>query len=275
MHAASPPAPTPKRFEPIVNAPTVVLALVGALLACHGAYEFAPEGWQDAALRDLAFLPARLTLHFWPQRLGVILAQVNVDPAALVQASILRHFKVLDEGAKYCTLLSYAFVHASWAHVGLNSIWIIAFGPPVARRIGAARFLALFAATAVAGALAHWLASPMDALPLVGASAADSGIMAGAARFVFQPGAALADRDGASRFGANSRDDVAAPPLFELLRNRRALGFVVIWMATNFVFGAGAQSLGVSDAPVAWIAHIGGFLAGLTLFPAFDRRAPR
>jgi membrane associated rhomboid family serine protease len=45
---------------------------------------------------------------------------------------------------------------------------------------------------------------------------------------------------------------------------------------SNFIFGAGAQTLGFSDAPVAWIAHLGGFFAGLVLFPLFDRpfRAP-
>ncbi len=34
--------------------------------------------------------------------------------------------------------------------------------------------------------------------------------------------------------------------------------------------------LGFSDMPVAWIAHLGGFVAGLVLFPLFDRpfRAP-
>jgi membrane associated rhomboid family serine protease len=47
--------------------------------------------------------------------------------------------------------------------------------------------------------------------------------------------------------------------------------FLVIWLVTNLIFGAGAQSLGFSDAPVAWIAHLGGFFSGLLLFPLFDR----
>jgi membrane associated rhomboid family serine protease len=46
-------------------------------------------------------------------------------------------------------------------------------------------------------------------------------------------------------------------------------------MATNFVFGAGAQALGASDAPVAWVAHVGGFVAGLLAFPLFDRARRR
>ena len=49
----------------------------------------------------------------------------------------------------------------------------------------------------------------------------------------------------------------------ELLRQRRALIFIGIWMATNFVFGAGAQTLGASEAPVAWVAHVGRAIATL------------
>ena len=60
-----------------------------------------------------------------------------------------------------------------------------------------------------------------------------------------------------------------------MLTDRRALIFIAIWMATNFVFGAGARALGASEAPVAWVAHVGGFLAGLLLFPLFDSRARR
>ena len=156
-------------------------------------------------------------------------------------------------------------LHGSWTHVSLNSIWLVAFGPPVARRFGAIRFLLFFAATAIAGALAHWAFKPMDFTPLIGASAADSGLMAAAARFVFQPGAPLG---GPARLFAASRASGGCPGrgLRELLSDRRALIFIVIWMATNFIFGAGAQSLGASEAPVAWLAHVGGFLAGLLLF---------
>ncbi len=62
-----------------------------------------------------------------------------------------------------------------------------------------------------------------------------------------------------------------AATLRELLTDRRALVFIAIWMVTNFVFGAGAQTLGATGGPVAWIAHVGGFVTGLAVFPLFDR----
>ena len=255
--------------EPIFFVPFVVLAIVAALLAIHAVVSQLGVDSQDALVRDLAFVPGRLTLSIWPDRLIELLSRVNTDPLALQQAQLLRYFQVPAGGV--WTLLTYALLHGSWAHVGLNSIWLVAFGPPVARRFGAFRFLMFFAMTAIAGTLAHWAASPMDASPLIGASAADSGLMAAAARFVFQPGEPLSGRPHPSRLLIDAGQQARAPRLFELLSQRRALVFIVIWMVTNFVFGAGAQALGASEAPVAWIAHVGGFIAGLVAFPLFDR----
>ncbi len=259
--------------EPIFFAPFVVVALVVALLGIHAVLTQLSPATQDAVVREFAFLPGRLTLSIWPDRLGELLSRVNTDPGALEQASLLRHYKVLQGGAKVWSLVTYALLHGSWTHVIVNSIWLIAFGPPIARRFGSGRFLAFFALTAVAGALAHWAADPMDFSPLIGASAADSGLMAAAARFIFQPGAPLGGPQDLSRIVAGA--ETPAPSLGELLTQRRAVIFIVIWMATNFVFGAGAQALGASEAPVAWVAHVGGFVAGLLAFPLFDRRWPR
>ncbi|MGA2044269.1 MAG: rhomboid family intramembrane serine protease [Roseiarcus sp.] len=262
------------RREPIFDAPRVVILLVAALVAVHAIVSFGSAETQDLVVGDFAFIPGRLTLALWPDRLNDLLARANVDPEALRQARMIREFPALRAGAMPWTLLTYAFLHGSWSHVGLNAIWIVAFGPPVARRIGAWRFLALFVATAVAGALAHWAFSAMDFTPLIGASAADSGLMAAAARFVFEPGGPLGGPGGYSRAAARSDYAVRAPPLRLLLGERRVVIFLAIWLATNFLFGAGAQRFGLSDAPVAWIAHVGGFAAGLLLFPLFDRRLP-
>ena len=273
------PPPAPPRSaragkEPIFDAPRVVLVLVAFLVVVHAILTYAPADLQDRIVGDFAFIPGRLTIAFWPGRLGELLARANTDPQALQQARLIRDFEVLRGGAMLWTLLTYAFLHGSWTHVGLNAIWIVAFGPPVARRIGGLRFLALFGVTAVAGALLHWAFATMDFTPLIGASAADSGLMAAAARFIFEQGGPLGGPAGYSR--AASRPDyfVPAPPLLRLLRERRVVIFLLIWLATNFLFGAGAQSFGLSEAPVAWIAHVGGFAAGLLLFPLFDRRAP-
>ena len=257
-----------RRREAIFNAPAVVVVLIIVLLAIHAALSSAPDAIQDRVIRDFAFIPGRLTIAIWPERLVDLLDRANSDPTALEQARAIRELHVLSGGAKPWTLLTYAFLHGSWTHVLLNTIWLVAFGPPIARRFGSARFLLFMAVTAIASALAHWASATMEFSPLIGASGADSGLMGAATRFMFQPGAPL------SAFGSIDRPETELIPAVSLrgvFLERRALIFLGVWLATNFIFGAGAQTLGLSDMPVAWVAHLGGFCAGLVLFPLFDR----
>jgi membrane associated rhomboid family serine protease len=267
------PTGAPKVREPIFDAPFVVVALVAILILVHAFVSLGSAQTQDAIVGQFAFIPGKLTLALWPQRFADLQARASLDPESLQQARIVRDFLLQQgEGANLWSLLTYAFIHGSWSHVGLNSVWIVAFGPPVARRFGALRFLALFAATAIAGALAHWALNLMDFTPLIGASAADSGLMAAATRFIFEPGGPLGAAGGYSRSSPDANYNVPAPPLRQLLRERRVVIFLIVWLATNFIFGAGAQTFGLSEAPVAWLAHIGGFAFGFFLFPFFDRR---
>jgi membrane associated rhomboid family serine protease len=271
--SASEPRRIVRRREPMFNAPIVVLGLIAVLIGVYAAFNWAPVPIQDRIIQDYAFIPGRLTIAIWPDRLVDLLNRVNTDPAALQQARQIRELHVLGGGPKPWTLLTYAFLHGSWTHVLLNTIWLVAFGPPIARRFGALGFLLFMAVTAIASALAHWVVTPMDFSPLIGASGADSGLMGAATRFMFQPGAPL------GAFGSISQPQVESIPAASLSRvfvERRSLIFILIWLGTNFIFGAGAQTLGFSDMPVAWVAHLGGFFAGLVLFPLFDRpfRAP-
>jgi len=253
------------------DAPRVVVALALLFIAIFAAYSWARPEIQDLVIRDFAFVPGRLTVSYWPARAIDLLVRANADPQALEQARAMRDLHALSGGAKLWTLLTYAFLHGSWTHVVLNTIWLIAFGPPVARRFGAPRFLAFMALTAVVSALAHWASAPMDFAPLIGASGSVSGLMGAVTRFMFEPGAPLGPQ------GFGSRGEIEAVPaasLRDILVESRTRIFLGIWLATNFVFGAFAQKLGLSDMPVAWVAHLGGFAAGLFLFGLFDRPPP-
>ena len=261
------PGGAPPRHEPMFNVPAVVVVLAILLVATYAAFAWAPPEVQDLVIRDFAFVPGRLTVSLWPAQAIKLLIRANTDSAALEQARAMRDLHALSGGAKLWTLLTYAFLHGSWTHVLLNTIWLVAFGPPVARRFGTPKFLAFMAITAIASALAHWASAAMDFSPLIGASGADSGLMGAATRLMFQPGAPL------SASGFRSRVEIERIPAAsfrELFADRRALIFLGVWFVTNFVFGAFAQSLGLSGAPVAWVAHVGGFVAGIVLFPLFD-----
>ncbi len=255
------------RHEPIFDLPAVVLALALAFIAIYAAFAWASPRFQDLIIDRFAFVPGRLTVWLWPGEAIKLLLRAKTDPVALEQARAMRDLHAFSGGPRLWTLLTYAFLHGSWTHVLFNTIWLVAFGPPVARRFGTARFLVFAAVTAIISGLAQWVSSPMEFAPLIGASGADSGLMGAATRFIFQPGGLLGE-SGFKGFGA--AETVPAASLRGILVDRRARIFLVIWLVTNFVFGAFARPLGLSDMPVAWVAHLGGFFAGIVLFPLFD-----
>jgi membrane associated rhomboid family serine protease len=244
------------------NLPGVVLGSIVVLAAIHGVREYVLDDASDGQLLALlAFVPGRFTFSIDPGGVADLFSTFR-GPLARAQEESARFF--LGDGRPlWWTPFSYALLHADWTHVGVNSLWLAAFGAPVARRLGAVRFLLLMLVTAAAGAAAHFATHRYDLMPVVGASASVSGAMAAAVRFVFQPGAPL------SRQGGMSFHQPALP-LRRVLTDGRTLPFLLIWFGVNLVFGLASAPLGITEGPVAWEAHVGGFLAGLLLFPLFD-----
>ncbi len=263
--------PRPPAREPALNLPSVVVWLLAALVLIHAGRGLLPDGYDDLVISWFAFVPARLTLWLEPGRLDEVIGALAQSAAGQDIADRLQLVRLLlaDGGVRLWTVLTYGFLHGSWMHVVSNAVWLAAFGSPVARRLGPGRFVNLMALSTIAGALLHWWTRDLDIQPLVGASAGISGLTAAAIRFVFAPGL---------RFGALGDDAVVrsipAEPLGRLWRNSRALLFVVFWFVTNILFGAGLVPIFGEGASIAWQAHIGGFLAGLLLFPLFDRGRP-
>jgi membrane associated rhomboid family serine protease len=226
------------------NVPVIVLALIALIALIHAIFVLVltPEQTTEFLLR-FSFIPARYDL-------GVLASEPWTK----------------GWGAAIWTFVTYAFIHADLNHLFFNALWLLAFGTPVARRFGSLRFAIFFAVTAAAGAAAHLATHYGEMLPMIGASASISGAMAAAMRFVFQHGGPL----GLLR----SRDDeayrVPAALLGTMLRDPRALAFLAVWFGVNLLFGMGTVSMPGIAQSVAWQAHIGGFLAGLLAFSAFD-----
>ncbi len=125
---------------------------------------------------------------------------------------------------------------------------------------------------AAAGALAHLVTHLGEMEPMIGASAAISGAMAAAMRFVFQPDGPVAHW----RERSEAAYRVPAATLTATLRDPRFLLFLGVWLGLNALFGFGTISFGTeAGQEIAWQAHVGGFFAGLFLFNAFDPVLPR
>jgi membrane associated rhomboid family serine protease len=156
--------------------------------------------------------------------------------------------------------VTYSFLHGSVMHLAINMIWLAAFGSPLANRIGAARFLIFWVFTAVAAALMHYMFHMNDNSPLVGASGAISGMMGAAARFGFR----IERRSEKPAFAGDLM------PVAAVFKSRTAVTFLAVWMIINLVTGISGFVPG-ADNPIAWEAHVGGFLAGFFCIGWFDR----
>ena len=223
--------------EPIFNIPAIVLIAAGLMVAVQVVRGLLPDIEGVELLLALAFIPARYS--------GEAFELPGGDIAAVT------------------SFVTYMLVHGGWAHLLVNLLWMIAFGSAVAKRVGAARFVAFSIACGIAGALAHLALHWGELTPVVGASAAISGQMAAALRFAFS---------GRAYRGAR---DLAAVPLETLgrtLSDPRILAVIGVWVALNALFGFGIISLAGAEGEIAWEAHIGGFLFGLVAFGFFDVR---
>lgn len=247
--------------EKILNLPGVVSALLGVMAAIQLFVAIGPASVALAFYDAFAFIPLRLSFLMAPQHVLEALGGRAPDGAEEIVT-------MLGAGPLvYLTPLSYAFLHGGWTHLLINALTLAAFGAPVARRLGTARFLWFFGACAVAGALTHLALHPLDATPVVGASAAVSGTMAAIVRFAFTPGARLG-------YGAIDGRETKTASLSQLGENRQAMLFLIVWFGANLLFGAFPEAMG-STEPIAWEAHLGGFLFGLLTFGAFDHWARR
>ncbi|MDA7945875.1 MAG: rhomboid family intramembrane serine protease [Hyphomicrobiaceae bacterium] len=228
--------------QPIFNIPASVVWLLVIMAGMHLLRSQLPSQVGEELLLTLAFIPARY-----------------VFPAPNLPGG---------EWADVTSFVTYMLVHGDATHLIVNSVWMLAFGSAVAKRVGSLRFILFSTLCGVAGALAHLALHFGELVPVVGASAAISGQMAAAIRFMF----------GASRQIIPSAGDLAFVPLasiWQTLTDLRFLAFLTVWIALNMLFGLGGVDVNGAGSSIAWEAHIGGFLCGLFAFGLFDRSVRR
>jgi membrane associated rhomboid family serine protease len=232
--------------EPIFNIPPVVLAVTAAMIAIHIGRVLL-FGIDSPADDEFLGLFAFVTDRYGSNPFGL-----TPFPGGF--------------GAEIWTFATYAFLHADFAHLAMNSLWFVAFASAVARRFGTLRLLSLFVISAAAGAAAFLVIHGQNGAVLIGASAAASGMMGAAARFAFQANGPIT----LWRQNDERAYHVPALRLTSALRDRRIVVFLAVWFGVNLLFGLVSIPSVTEGQTVAWESHIGGFLAGLLLFSVFD-----
>jgi len=156
----------------------------------------------------------------------------------------------------WLTLVSSMFLHAGWAHILGNMLFLFVFGTHVERSMGSLRYLAFYLACWMAANAAEILTALGSTLPGLGASGAISGVLAAYLRLY--PG---------------SRIRTLIPfGIFFWRTNVPAWAFIAGWFLLQLFYGLASIS-DVNAGGVAYSAHVGGFVAGLLLVPLFVQPA--
>ncbi len=147
----------------------------------------------------------------------------------------------------WSTLFTSMFLHGGWMHLGGNMLYLWIFGDNLEKVMGAARFLVFYLVCGLAASFAHIMFGAASNVPAVGASGAISGVLAG--YLLLFPH---------NRIRVLTRGGIAQVP---------ALIVVGLWIVIQFINGIGsiATTSETGGGGVAYMAHIGGFIAGLVL----------
>jgi membrane associated rhomboid family serine protease len=143
------------------------------------------------------------------------------------------------------TLVTSMFMHAGWVHLGGNMLYLWIFGDNVEDRFGHATFTAFYLVCGLAATFAQLAFSAGSNVPNLGASGAIAGVL-GAYILLFPKG----------RVRVLQGQQVIQVP---------ALIVIGMWIALQFFSGIGSIADSAQTGGVAYMAHIGGFLAGFVL----------
>ena len=155
----------------------------------------------------------------------------------------------------WSTLFTSMFLHGGWMHLGGNMLYLWIFGDNIEKTIGHLRFLVFYLVCGLAAGFAHILFNMGSGIPTVGASGAISGVLGG--YLVMFPG---------NRVKVLTRGGVTAVPAAVVLG---------IWIVIQLVNSFGAIANTPETGGVAFLAHVGGFVAGVALVRLFAGRQPR
>jgi membrane associated rhomboid family serine protease len=205
------------------------------------------------ALNVLIFI---YELTFTEQGLTKFFYQWAVVPAQLTGVVTGIPLPILTvEPPEILTLITAQFLHAGFAHIAGNMLFLWIFGNNVEDQLGHVKFLLFYLACGVLASLAQWYFSQGSQLPSLGASGAIAGVM----------GAYII------RFPKVIVKTVIPIGIFPIVTNIPAYFYLGIWFFQQALYSfatlAPKTNVGMENGGVAYWAHAGGFVFGAILGP--------
>jgi len=143
------------------------------------------------------------------------------------------------------SLFTSMFMHGGWLHLGGNMLYLWIFGDNVEDRLGHGAFTIFYILCGLAATFAQMMVNPGSHVPNLGASGAIAGVL-GSYIILFPQG----------RVRVLQGQQVVQMP---------ALVVIGFWIVLQLFSGIGSISHAADAAGVAYMAHVGGFVAGCVL----------
>ena len=172
-------------------------------------------------------------------------AELMLGEAFIVQWSFVPQRFLADPVAGLATLFTSMFMHAGWLHIAGNMLYLWIFGDNVEDRFGRAIFLAFYLVCGLAATFAQMAFNMHSEIPNLGASGAIAGVL-GAYILMF----------------SRAQVKVLLGSRIVLLPALVVLGF---WIVLQLFSGIGSIMSSTDQGGTAYMAHVGGFVAGLIL----------
>lgn len=150
------------------------------------------------------------------------------------------------------TLFTSMFMHGGWMHLIGNMVFLWIFGDNIEDSMGKGKFLFFYLLCGVLAAFSQALIDPMSEIPMIGASGAIAGVLG--AYLLLHPRANVNVLFWVLIFATVIRVPASI-----------VLGF---WIVSQFF---SADFSGGAEGGVAYLAHIGGFIAGMALIAFFKK----
>ena len=200
-----------------------------------------PIGDDDSSRRTVPLVTyALIALNL----LFFFVEQSGGDAFVMQWAFVPRRFLANPFG-DFLTLFTSMFMHAGWLHLGGNMLYLWIFGDNVEDRFGHFNFIIFYFLCGLAATFTQLAFSLGSHVPNLGASGAIAGVL-GAYILLFPQGTVRV---------LQGRQVIQMP----------ALIVIGIWIVLQFFSGIGSIANTAQTGGVAYMAHIGGFLAGFVL----------
>jgi membrane associated rhomboid family serine protease len=182
----------------------------------------------------------------------VFFLELNGGEPFIERWSVVPRRLTQNPGGDFITVFTSMFMHGGWLHLAGNMLYLWIFGDNVEDRFGHAKFTLFYLLCGIAATVAQVFVSMGSNIPNLGASGAIAGVL-GAYLILFPRGRVRV---------LMGRSVVPMP----------ALVVIGLWIVLQFINGVGSITQSSETGGVAYMAHIGGFVAGLALTFLFGGR---